>query len=97
MEYQNIIYFLDNTPNKWSKFRPKISVEINDDSCGTYKTNSQTKSKTSMLKSSLCGYSDAYILANGPRKIKGGGEDQKARQLDERNKEVIFEKFCIIQ
>ena len=32
MEYQNIIYFLDNTPNKWSKFRPKISVEINDDS-----------------------------------------------------------------
>ena len=49
-----------------------------------------------MLKSSLCGYSDASILANGPRKIKGGGEDQKARQPDERNKEVIFEKFCII-
>ena len=39
---------------------------------------------------------NAYILANGPRKIKGGGEDQKARQPDERNKEVIFEKFCII-
>ena len=36
---------------------PKISVERNDNSRGTYKTNSQIKSKTSMLKSSLCGYS----------------------------------------
>ena len=30
-----------------------------------YDTNSQTKFKTSMLKSSLCDYSDAYVLVKG--------------------------------
>ena len=42
----------------------KKCVEINDDSRGTYNANSQTKFKSSMLKSSLCGYSVAYILVN---------------------------------
>ena len=59
MEYQKIINLLDNTPNQPSKFRTKNWVKINDDSHGTYNTNSQTKIKTSMLKSSLCDYSDA--------------------------------------
>ena len=36
-------------------------VQINDDSRGTYNTNSQIKFKISMLKSSLCDYSDAYM------------------------------------
>ena len=62
MEYQKIINLLDNTPNQTSKFRLKTCVEINDDSRGAYSTISQTKLKTSMLKSSLCDYSDANIL-----------------------------------
>ena len=33
---------------------------INDDACGTYNPNSQIKFKTSMLKPSLCDYSDAH-------------------------------------
>ena len=53
---------LDNTPNKLTKFRTKNWVEINNDLRGTYNSNSQIKSKTSMLRSSLCDYSDAYIL-----------------------------------
>ena len=32
---------------------------------GTYNTNSQIEFKNSMLKSSLCNYSDAYILVKG--------------------------------
>ena len=36
-------------------------MKINDDSRGTYNTNSQIKFKTSMLRSSLCDCSDAYI------------------------------------
>ena len=43
----------------------KTWVEINDDSRGTYNTNSQVKFKTSMLKSSLCNYSEPYILVKG--------------------------------
>ena len=53
---------LDNTPNQ---FRTKNRVEINDDARGTCNTNSEIKFKTSMLKSSLCDYSDAYILLSG--------------------------------
>ena len=55
---------LEKTPNQLSKFRTKIWVEINNDSCGTHNTNSQIKFKTLMLKSSLCDYSDVYILVS---------------------------------
>ena len=65
MEYQKIINLLDNIPNQPTKFRTKNWTEINDDSCGTYNTNSQIKFKTSKLKSSSCDYSDAYILVKG--------------------------------
>ena len=34
----------------------------NDESRGTYSIGSQIKFKTTMLKSSLCDYSDSYIL-----------------------------------
>ena len=52
----------DTTPNQTSKFRTKNLVEINDDSRGTYNFNRQIKFKTAMLMSSLCDYSNAYIL-----------------------------------
>ena len=56
---------LDNIWNQPSKFRTKSWVEIDDESRRAYKTNSQVKFKTTMLKSSLCDYSDAYILTKG--------------------------------
>ena len=62
MEYQKIINFLHNTSNQPSKFRTKNWVEGNDESRWAYNTNSQIKFKNTMLKSSLCNYSDAYIL-----------------------------------
>ena len=46
-----------------------------------------------MLKSSLCDYSDAYILLCGTITATGEGPDDSAKQLNERNKEVIF-KNC---
>ena len=45
MEYQRIVNLLDNTPNQSTKLRTKNWVEINDDSRGTYNTNSQIKLK----------------------------------------------------
>ena len=58
MEYQKIINLLDNISKQPCKFRRKNWVEINDESRGAYNTNSQTKFKTTMLKSSLRDYSD---------------------------------------
>ena len=65
MEYQKIANLIDDASNQPSKFRTKNWVEIKDESRGTYNVNSQIKFKTTMLKSSLCDYSDAYILVEG--------------------------------
>ena len=65
MEYQKIINLLANSQNQPTKFRTKIWVESNDDSSGTFSTGSQIKFKALVLKSSLCDYSNAYILVSG--------------------------------
>ena len=93
MEYQKIINLLGNTQNQPTKFRTKNLVKINDVSRRKYNTNSQIKFKTSMFRSSLCDYSDAYILVSGTITITGAGADDAAKRLDERNKGVIF-KNC---
>ena len=84
---------IDCTSNQPSKFRTKNWVEINDESRGAYNANSQIKFKTTMLKSSLYDYSDAYILVKGTITITGAGADAAARQADERDKGVAF-KNC---
>ena len=56
---------LENRSNQPSKFRTKKRVEIIDESRETYAVNKQIKFKASMLRSSLCDCSDAYILVKG--------------------------------
>ena len=46
-----------------------------------------------MLKSSICDYSDAYILVKGTITINGRGADAAARQADEKDKGASF-KNC---
>ena len=53
MKYQKIINLLDNTPNQPFKFGTKDWVKKNDDARKRYNINSQIKSKTLTLKSSL--------------------------------------------
>ena len=65
MEYQKIANLIDDASNQHSKFKKNNWVEINDESRGTYNVNSQIKFKTTMLKGSLCDYSDAYIFVKG--------------------------------
>ena len=85
MEYEKIINLLKNTPNQPTKFRTKNWVEINDDSRGTYNTNSQIRFETSMLRSSLCDYSEAYILVSGTIKFL---EQEIMMQRDDYMKEI---------
>ena len=73
-----------------SKVRTKNWIEINPYSGGVCNTNSDIRFKTTMLKSSLCDYSDAYILVKEKVTITGARNDAAARQADERNKGVIF-------
>ena len=92
MEYQKLANLLDSTSNQPSKFRTRNWVEINDESRGTY-TSNDIKFKTTMLRSNLCDYSDAYILVKGTITISSTGNDDAAKRLDERNEGVIF-KNC---
>ena len=78
MEYQKIANLADDTPNQPSKFRTRNLVEVNDESRGAYNANSQIKFKTTMLKSSLCDYSDAYILVKGTISVNNTAADGAA-------------------
>ena len=61
MEHQKIANLLDSASNQPSKFRTRNWVEINNKSRGTY-TGNDIRFKTTMLRSNLCDYADAYIL-----------------------------------
>ena len=93
MEYQKIANLIDDTSNQPSKFRTKNWVEINDESRGTYNVNSQIKFKTIMLKSSLCDYSDAYILVKRTIKLL---EQELMQQLDNQMKEIKVWPLLIV-
>ena len=75
MQNRKIANLLDNASNQPSNFRTKTWVEINDESRRGYTTSSDIKFKTTMLKSSLCDYADAYILVKGTITVTGAGDD----------------------
>ena len=60
---------------------------------GTYNTNSQIKFKTLIIKSSLCDYSDAYILASGTITVPNKGA---AGAPNNRKNIIINKKLCSI-
>ena len=93
MEYQKKTNLLDGSSNQPSKFRTINWLEINDESKESYKAGSDINFKTTMLRFNLCDYTDAYLLVKGTITITGEGDDPAAKQLDERNKGVIF-KNC---
>ena len=82
MEYQKKANLFDNEINQPSKFRTKNWVEVNDQSRGTY-TSYDIKFKTTMLRSNLCDYEDAYILVKGTITITGTG-NRAAKRLGKR-------------
>ena len=64
---QKIVNSLDTTfDNKdLLKFVTKKWIEVYDQSEKSYNQNKEIRIKTSMLRSDLCGYSDAYIIVKG--------------------------------
>ena len=89
MKYQNIANLLDNASNQPSKLRRNYWVEIKNESRGTYSVNRQINFKTSMLRSSFCDYSDAYILKGN---ISVNNTADAGAAANNANKKVIFKK-----
>ena len=85
MEYQKISNLLGNIPDKVSRFITEKCIEVHDRSGETYNTNKKIRFKTSMLRSDLCDYSDAYIVV---KRIVNVSADE--RDKDKMNRQVIL-------
>ena len=85
MEYQNITNLLGNIPDKVPRFITKKWIEIHDQSGGTYNTNKQIRFKTSMVRSDLCDFSDAYIVVTGKITITAPYNDAYDKKLAFKN------------
>ena len=68
MEYQKITNLLGATPTEAPRFITKKWIVVDDQlGCAEdrYKPSKQIRFKTSMLRSDLCDFSDAYIVVKG--------------------------------
>ena len=92
MEHQKIARFLNDESNKPSKLRTRNWVEISDNVRGEYSSDNQIRFKTKMLRSSLCDYSDAYILVKGNITVNNTAA-AAASAANNTNKKVIL-KNC---
>ena len=65
MGFQRILNFLDTTSDGKALpiFVTKKWIEVYDESERNYNPNKEIRIKTSMLRSDLCDFSDAYIVA----------------------------------
>ena len=87
MEYQKIADLLNDASDKPSKFRTRNWVEIR----GAYSPDKLIRFKTAMLRSSLCDYSDAYILVKENITVNNNADAGAA--ASNTNEKVIF-KNC---
>ena len=75
MEYQKITNLFGNIPDKVPRFITEIWIEVHDQSGETYTTNKQIRFKTSVLRSDLYDYSDAYIVVEGKITVTNPDDD----------------------
>ena len=69
MEYDKINNLLGSESKDLSKFVTREYVRVNSLS-NRYNGNKSIRFKTSMLRSDLCDYTDAYILVNGRLQLR---------------------------
>ena len=86
MEFQKIVNFLDTTSDDKDlpSFVTKKWIEVYDQWEKIYNVNKEIRIKTSMLRSDLCDFSDAYIVVKGDIALKGNNNTNK------RNKNHAF-------
>ena len=65
MENEKITNLLGNIPDKLPRFITKKWIEVYDQFGEAYNTSKQIRFKTSVLRSDLCDYNDAYIVVKG--------------------------------
>ena len=74
MEHYKIYKLLNESAV--SKFLTKKWIEVNDLSSGQYSASKSIRFKTSMFRSDLCDYSDAYIGVKGKITVDGDNDNK---------------------
>ena len=88
MEYQKVTNLLCKTPDEVPRFITKKWIEVHDQSGSAedrHKPSERIRSKTSMLRSDLCGFSDAYIVAKGTITVTDPNNDAYDKKLGFKN------------
>ena len=65
MRTQKVVNLLNSSENEYSKFGTKKLYVINNETKGVYSHHYPVKFLTKSIESSLCDYSNAYILLTG--------------------------------
>ena len=90
MEYDKIYNLLGSESEILSKFVTREYVRVNSLS-NTYNENKSIRFKTSMLRSDLCDYGDAYILVNGTITDTATGDNNNVNNIrDKRDRPFIL-------
>ena len=86
MEFQNIAHFHDTSCHDQDlpRFVTKKWIEVYDQSEKNYSPNKEIRIKTSMLRSDLCNFSDAYMVVEGDITFEGDNDANK------KNKDLGF-------
>ena len=85
MEYQKITNLLGSTRDEVPRFITEKWVEVHDHSGSTddrYKPNEQIRFKTSLIRSDLCDFKDAYIVVKGEVTVTGVNNNSKKNGLN---------------
>ena len=77
MEKQKIVNLLNSSENEFSKFATKKWHAIDSEAKGSYCYHNPIKFLTHSLESTLCDYSDAYVLVTGDISVAGGNANTK--------------------
>ena len=90
IEYQYITNFLGSTPNEVSRFITKKWIKVHDQwgsAKNWYKPSKQIRFKTSVLRSDLWDFSDAYIVVKGDITLT---KDANIDFIDVKNRSLAF-------
>ena len=83
MEFQKITNFFDITSDNKDlpRFVTKKWIKVYDQSEKNYNPNREIRIKTSMLRSDLCDFSNAYIVVKGTTTVTEPGNAKKKNKI----------------
>ena len=95
MQYQKTSNLLGTTLDKAPRFITRKLIEVHDQlgsADDRYKPNKQIRFKTSMLRSDLCDFSDAYIITKGDITFT---KTNRREFIDVRNRFLTFKNNAL--